>query len=85
MLGEGIETLYPKLSDAEETLRSDAYAEGGNTPPKMEPLSPEEEAAILQDASVADGFEMTLFASAQAANYPVYVAASPNGRSLRVQ
>ena len=68
MLGEGIETLYPKLSDAEETLRSDAYAEGGNTPPKMEPLSPEEEAAILQDASVADGFEMTLFASAQAAN-----------------
>ena len=45
----------------------------------MEPLSPEEEAAILQDASVADGFEMTLFASAQAANYPVYVAASPKG------
>ncbi len=79
VLGEGIETLYPKLSDAEETLRSDAYAEGGNTPPKMEPLSPEEEAAILQDASVADGFEMTLFASAQAANYPVYVAASPKG------
>ena len=79
VLGEGIEQLYPKLSSAEELVAFDAYAESGNLPAKVVSLSAEQEASILKDASVAEGFEMTLFAPSQMANYPVYVAASPNG------
>lgn len=37
------------------------------------------EAEILQDVKVADGFEATLFAAPPMANYPVFVAAAPDG------
>ena len=51
----------------------------GNIKPFIPKLTPQEEAAILKDTTVPDGFEKTLFAPWQAANYPVYVAASPGG------
>ena len=53
----------------------------GNSKPTIVKLSPAEEAAILKKGgvSVPTGFEATLFAPWQAANYPVYVAASPRG------
>ena len=51
----------------------------GNTPPVISKLSPEQEAEILKDVKVADGFDVSLFATSSAANYPVYVAAAPNG------
>jgi glucose/arabinose dehydrogenase len=58
-----------------------SLAKSGNCKPSIVQLSPAEEAAILQKGgvSVPDGFEVTLFAPWQAANYPVYVAAAPNG------
>lgn len=58
---------------------ADPYAKEGNVPPKIVKLTPEEEAAILKDVKVAEGFEVTLFANSAAANYPVFVAAEPDG------
>ena len=56
-------------------------AKSGNYKPGIVQLTPAEEAAVLKKGgvSVPDGFEATLFAPWQAANYPVYVAAAPNG------
>lgn len=51
----------------------------GNVPPKITQLSPAQEAVILKDVKVVDGFEVSLFANSAAANYPVYVASAPSG------
>jgi len=84
--GEGIKVLAPKMSAEQKATankviktESDPYKNGGNVPPKIVKLSAEEEAAILKDVKVADGFEVSLFANSAAANYPVYVAAAPDG------
>jgi hypothetical protein len=50
-----------------------------NVAPKIVKLTPEEEAAILKDVKVAEGFDVTLFANSTAANYPVFLAAEPDG------
>ncbi len=55
------------------------YQKSGNPPPRNERPSAEIEAEILKDVTVADGFDVTLFATSAQANYPVYVAASPGG------
>ena len=56
-------------------------AKSGNYKPGIVQLTPAEEAAVFKKGgvSVPDGFEATLFAPWQSANYPVYVAAAPNG------
>jgi len=51
----------------------------GNITPKIVKLTAEQEKEVLKDVKVPDGFDLTLFASPPAANYPVYVAAAPNG------
>jgi hypothetical protein len=62
-------------------LKDTSLAKGGNSKPTIIKLSAAEETAILQKGgvSVPDGFTVTLFAPWQTANYPVYVAAAPNG------
>ena len=55
------------------------YQKSGNPPPRNERPSAEKEAEILKDVTVAEGFDVTLFATSAQANYPVYVAASPGG------
>jgi len=84
--GDSIKSITPKLSDAQKkeakTLYNslaDPYAKEGNITPKIVKLTPNEEAAILKDVKVAEGFEVTLFANSAAANYPVFVAAEPDG------
>ena len=84
--GPGIKVLAPKMNAAQQATaakvvkdESDPYKDQGNIEPKIVKLSPEEEAAILKDVKVADGFEATLFANSAAANYPVFVAAAPDG------
>ena len=62
-----------------QTLFADPYAKSGNIKPSIVELSEEEEASILKGVKVPEGFELTLFAPWQSANYPVYVAASPAG------
>ena len=62
-----------------QTLLADPYAKSGNIKPSIVTLSAEEEANILKQVKVPEGFELTLFAPWQSANYPVYVAASPGG------
>ncbi|MBC7366745.1 MAG: c-type cytochrome [Undibacterium sp.] len=57
----------------------DPFKAQGNVGPKIMRLTPEQEAAILKDVKVPEGFDVTLFANAAAANYPVFVAAAPNG------
>ena len=58
---------------------SDAFAKSGNIKPYIEKLSPQQEAEILKDVTIPEGFEMTLFAAPPAVNYPVFVAASVDG------
>ena len=58
---------------------ADPHAKSGNIKPSIVELSEEEEAKILAGVKVPDGFELSLYAPWQTANYPVYVAASPAG------
>ncbi len=74
--GPGIVALAP--TNRPDTSYS-SYENGGNVPPKITKLTPEQEAAILKDVKVAEGFEVSLFANSAAANYPVFVAAEPDG------
>jgi putative membrane-bound dehydrogenase-like protein len=80
--GPGIKAITPKLSadqKKEYNQATDPRKDGGNVVPKIVKLTPEEEAAILADVKVAEGFDVTLFANSAAANYPVFVAAAPDG------
>ena len=84
--GQGIQKIYPqlqakdkKIAESVKNKSEDPLAKGGNVKPAIVNLSQAEEEQILKDASVPDGFDMTLFASSATANYPVYVAASPGG------
>jgi len=80
--GPGIKAITPKLSadqKKEYNQATDPHKDGGNIVPKIVKLTPEEEAAILKDVKVADGFDVTLFANSDAANYPVFLAAEPDG------
>ncbi|MFM7603601.1 MAG: discoidin domain-containing protein [Prosthecobacter sp.] len=80
--GPGIKAIAPKLSAEQKKdydKANDPHAKEGNVAPKIVKLTPEEEAAILKDVKVAEGFEVTLFANSAAANYPVFVAAEPDG------
>lgn len=82
LTGEGIKAIAPKLSDEQKKAyikANDPNKDSGNVAPKIVKLTPEEEAAILKDVKVAEGFEVTLFANSAAANYPVFVAAEPDG------
>lgn len=80
---EGKLELFPVLDKKEISQTKGASGKGleksGNIKPKIAKLTPEEEATILKDCEVPEGFEKTLFASWHSANYPVYVAASPGG------
>jgi putative membrane-bound dehydrogenase-like protein len=81
--GEGINSLWPANADGKpfsyQPKLADPYAKKGNSPPTLQPLTTAEEAEILKDVKVADGFEATVFAAPPAVNYPVFVAASPDG------
>jgi putative membrane-bound dehydrogenase-like protein len=84
--GPGIKQLWPKLDakaqaqlDEATKKANDPFAERGNTVPEYVKTSPEREAEILKDVKVADGFEVTLFAAPPLVNYPVFVAAAPDG------
>ncbi|TWT91515.1 DUF7133 domain-containing protein [Stieleria varia] len=79
--GKDIGTLWPAdpKADGFVPMQADRYAKQGNVVPKIVKLSPREEAEILRDVRVPDGFEATVFASPPAVNYPVFVAASVDG------
>ncbi|MBK8092298.1 MAG: discoidin domain-containing protein [Verrucomicrobiaceae bacterium] len=82
LTGEGIKAIAPKLNDEQKKAyvkATDPHKESGNIVPKIVKLTPEEEAAILKDVKVAEGFEVSLFANSAAANYPVFLAAEPDG------
>ncbi len=84
--GPGIKALFPKLdakakqaAAAAQKAANDPFAKEGNITPKIVKLAEKEEAEILKDVKVPEGFDVSLFAPWQTANYPVYVAAAPNG------
>ncbi|MGE9268826.1 MAG: DUF7133 domain-containing protein [Verrucomicrobiales bacterium] len=58
---------------------NDPYVKEGNPAPEMKPVPAEVEKEILKGVEVAEGFELSLFAAPPAMNYPVFVAAAPNG------
>ena len=69
------------VKEAKESVRdaSDPLKASGNIAPKIVKLTSQQEAEILKDVKVQDGFDVTLFANSQAANYPVYLSAAPDG------
>ncbi|MFO0921965.1 MAG: discoidin domain-containing protein [Pirellulales bacterium] len=82
--GPGLEKLWPATIDAKTQKwtagdTQNGYEKRGNVPPSIERLTADQEAAILRDVRVPDGFEATLFAAPPAVNYPVFVAASVDG------
>ncbi len=89
--GEGIKALAPKGGVPQQQAQAgkqgaknaadpnDPLSKEGNITPKIVKLTKEQEAEILKDVKVPEGFDVTLFANSQAANYPVYVAAAPDG------
>ncbi len=92
--GQGVGPLFGSTTEAKEAnvaagkaaeaaaktaAEAASLQSSGNSKPVISQLSPEQEAAILKDVKVADGFDLTLFANSAAANYPVYVASAPNG------
>ena len=79
--GPGIKSIFPKIDPAQAAAieAEKKYKNQGNVPPKVVQLSAEEEAAILKEVKVPEGLDVSLFAPAATANYPVYVAAAPNG------
>lgn len=70
--------LFPRLERNQAATPAD-YKKSGNYPPHPHRLSAAEEATLLKDVSVPEGFTATLFAPWQMANYPTYVASAPNG------
>ena len=58
---------------------ADPFLKGGNPPPEMVQPTPEQESEILKGVSVPEGFDLSLFAVPPSFNYPVFVAAAPNG------
>ncbi|HEX3135414.1 MAG TPA: heme-binding protein, partial [Planctomycetota bacterium] len=68
--------LMPAAAFAGE---ADPYKDAGINPLSAVKLTAEQEAAMMKDVTVADGFEATLFAPSQMINYPIFVAASPEG------
>ncbi len=80
--GPNIKAVAPKLSEEQKKeydKASDPLKDAGNIVPKIVKLTPEQEAAILKDVKVAEGFDVSLFANSAAANYPVFLAAEPDG------
>lgn len=81
--GEGIGTLWPADVKGKKgafiPAQGDALAKAGNIIPRIEKLTPAEEASILKDVQVPEGFEATVFASPPAVNYPVFVASTVDG------
>ncbi|WP_395737041.1 discoidin domain-containing protein [Prosthecobacter sp.] len=80
--GPDIKGVAPKLSETQKKQydkSADPLKEAGNVSPRIVKLTAEEEAAILKDVKVPDGFEVSLFAPPQSANYPVFIAAAPDG------
>jgi len=58
---------------------NDPFAKQGNIAPAAVRPTAEKEAAILGDVKVAEGFEVKLFAAPPMVNYPVFIAAAPDG------
>ncbi|WP_395751151.1 discoidin domain-containing protein [Prosthecobacter sp.] len=80
--GPNIKAVAPTLSEAQKKeydKSSDPLKDAGNIAPKIVKLTPEQESAILKDVKVAEGFDVSLFANSAAANYPVFLAAEPDG------
>lgn len=77
--GEGIGPLFPKPRERRRDRPNDPYQKSGNTTPGISSLTPEQVGEVLKDVKVADGFDVSLFATPAEANYPVYVASAPGG------
>ncbi|MES2475626.1 MAG: ThuA domain-containing protein [Verrucomicrobiota bacterium] len=77
-IGKDIGPLFAKLPEGDAKV-TDPNKNQGNIRPSIPKYDAKREAEILQDVKVADGFEVSLFSTSEAANYPVYVAASPSG------
>ncbi|MEI7820067.1 MAG: discoidin domain-containing protein [Verrucomicrobiota bacterium] len=58
---------------------NDPLGKEGNIAPTIVKLTPEQEAEILKDVKVPEGFDVSLFANSKAANYPVFISSAVDG------
>jgi len=72
--GKGGKKGGKAAADPNDPLKSE-----GNIPPTIVKLTPEQEAEILKDVKVPEGFDVSLFANSKAANYPVFVSSAVDG------
>ncbi|EDM29270.1 hypothetical protein LNTAR_22809 [Lentisphaera araneosa HTCC2155] len=71
--------LHERTQKVSVPVSLDQFKKSGNYKPHPHRLSPVEEKELLKDISVPEGFEKSIFAPWQMANYPTYVAAAPSG------
>jgi glucose/arabinose dehydrogenase len=71
--------LLPGFAFTGEAAPADPYKDSGINPLSAVKLTAEQEAAILKDVTVAEGMDLTLFAPSQMINYPIFIAAAPDG------
>ncbi|MEM7477531.1 MAG: ThuA domain-containing protein [Planctomycetota bacterium] len=77
--GDSLEQLWPADPTHKDFRSFQSFAKAGNTTPRIQILTPEEEAEILKGVRVPNGFEATVYAAPPAVNYPVFVAATVDG------
>ncbi len=69
LTGPQLKNIWPADKDFKPALeptpapKLDPYQKQGNAPAKMVPLTPQEEAAILKEVTIPEGFEATIFAA----------------------
>lgn len=71
--------LHERSKTTSAPVELNLFKKGGNYKPHPHRLSAQEEAELLKDITVPEGFSKSIFAPWQMANYPTYVAASPSG------
>ena len=78
--GDGIKSLWPAAMGKgfRPAAAMNENKNSGNIQPQIVPKTPAE-AELLKSVRVPDGFEATIFAAPPAVNYPVFVAAAPDG------
>jgi putative membrane-bound dehydrogenase-like protein len=77
--GDGVGPFFSKTATATDGRSLNDLKKSGNITPSISKLTAAQEAEVLKDVTVADGFDVTLFSTPSAANYPVYVSSAPNG------
>ena len=71
--------LSPPTAAGAESNRADESLPTPEEVSRMKPVDPQKAAALAKEVKCPDDFDVSIFATAPAVNYPVFVAAAPDG------